>query len=183
MSASPIQQRGKSLSGLPPPPFLGYGKKAAWVSPLTTHQISKSFPFLLGGARSCAARSLSLTDAQGHCRVQTGLGVRVERGGFWPMEASSSQKRVVMRRRLEGRVVHWQGSMAPTHISLAPLFRLGVEISVVATPLKKGTWALSSLPEGTYSLLGRNSQGEVVSEATIALSPLAGAEVYFSAKR
>ena len=99
------------------------------------------------------------------------------------MEASSSQKRVVMRRRLEGRVVHWQGSMAPTHISLAPLFRLGVEISVVATPLKKGTWALSSLPEGTYSLLGRNSQGEVVSETTIALSPLAGAEVYFSAKR
>jgi len=31
--------------------------------------------------------------------------------------------------------------------------------------------------------LGRNSQGEVVSETTIALSPLAGAEVYFSAKR
>ncbi len=140
-------------------------------------------PIPRAGVWSRAARSLSLTDAQGHCRVQTGLGVRVERGGFWPMEASSSQKRVVMRRRLEGRVVHWQGSMAPTHISLAPLFRLGVEISVVATPLKKGTWALSSLPEGTYSLLGRNSQGEVVSETTIALSPLAGAEVYFSAKR
>ncbi|MDP6850237.1 MAG: carboxypeptidase-like regulatory domain-containing protein [Planctomycetota bacterium] len=134
------------------------------------------------GLWSRAARALSLTDANGRCQIQTGLGVRVEKEGYWPVEASSSQSIVTLRQRLTGRTLHWEGSQAPSKISLIPLFRLGVDVEVSVTPLQKGAWALGPLPEGSYILLGENASGEAVFETTIGFSASSEKERKISAK-